>query len=68
MRLSSGQRQLLLLAGLLLLGWATRQLATPTADDGTAAIDEAFRDRRSGLMVEAEGTVERLLICYNASW
>ena len=65
MRLPSGRRRLLLLAGLLLLAWAARQLAVPAGDDaagdGAAAIAEAFRDRRSGLVVEAEGKVERLL-------
>ena len=69
MRLPSGRRRLLLFAGLLLLAWVARQLAIPGRDDaagidgngGAAAIAEAFRDRRSGLMVEAEGTVERLL-------
>ena len=65
MRLPTGRRRLLLLAAVLLLAWAARQLAGPAADratgDGAAAIAEAFRDRRSGLMVEAEGTVERLL-------
>ena len=60
-RLPSGRRRLLLLAGLLLAAWAVRQLAAPADGDGDAAIAEAFRDRRSGLMVEAEGTVERLL-------
>lgn len=66
MRLSPGQRRLLLLAGLLLLAWAVRQFAAPTAGDasggdGGAAIAEAFRDQRSGLVVEAEGIIERLL-------
>ncbi len=65
MRLPPGRRRLLLLAGLLLLAWAARQLATPVrgdaAGDDTAAIAEAFRERRSGIVVEAEGTVERLL-------
>ncbi len=59
MRLSRGHRRLLLLAGLLLLAWAARQFATP--GDGETAIAAAFREHRSGLMVEAEGTVERLL-------
>ena len=62
MRLSSGHRRLLLLAGLLLLAWAGRQIAgTGGTSGGEAAIAEAFRERRSGEMVEAEGRVERLL-------
>ncbi len=61
MRLSRGRRRLLLLAGLLLLAWAVRQFAAPPSGDGEAVIAEAYRYRRSGLMVEAEGTVERLL-------
>ncbi len=61
MRLPRGQRRLLLLVALLLLGWAVRQFSTPGAGDGDAAIAEAYRNRRSGLMVEAEGTVEQLL-------
>ncbi len=61
MRLPSGRRRLLLLAGLLLLAWVARQLATTGAANGESAIADAFRDHRSGLMVEAEGTVERLL-------
>jgi hypothetical protein len=59
MRLTPGRRRLLLLAGLLLLAWAARQFAT--SGDGETAIAEAFRQHRSGLMVEAEGTIERLL-------
>ena len=61
MRLPRGRRRLLLLAGLMLVAWAARQLAAPGGGDGAAALAEAFRERRSGLMVEAEGTVERLL-------
>ena len=63
MRLSRGRRRLLLLAGLMLLAWAVRQFAAPAIDegDGSAVIAAAFRNRSSGLMVEAEGTVERLL-------
>ena len=62
MRLSRGHRRLLLAAGVLLVAWAARQLAPPAGGgQGEAAIAEAFRQQRSGLMVEAEGTVERLL-------
>jgi hypothetical protein len=61
MRLPSGRRRLLLLAGLLLFAWTARQLATTGGGDGESTIAKAFRDRRSGLVVEAAGTVERLL-------
>ena len=63
MRLPSGGRRLLLLAALLLVAWAVRQLAAPGTGEGggEAILAEAFRERRSGLVVEAEGTVERLL-------
>lgn len=70
MRLSSAQRRLLFAAGLLLLAWAARQFTTDgdasegdasESGAGGAAIVEAFRDHRSGLVVEAEGTIERLL-------
>lgn len=69
MRRLRGRRRLLLLAGLMLLAWAARQLATPAGetgpgapgDAGAAALAEAFREQRSGIMVEAAGTVERLL-------
>jgi hypothetical protein len=64
MRLPRGKRRLLLLAGLMLLAWAARQLAAPAGDAGdtrATAIAEAFRERRSGVMVEASGKVERLL-------
>ena len=61
MRLPTGGRRLLLVAGLLLVAWAARQLAAPGVTGGEEVIAEAFRERRSGVMVEAEGTVERLL-------
>ena len=62
MRLPTGGRRLLLLAALLLVAWALRQLAVPGGGGGgEALLAEAFRERRSGLVVEAEGTVERLL-------
>lgn len=62
MRLSPGRRRLLLLAGVVLVAWAARQIAAPAGGDGGAAVlAEAFRGHRSGLMVEGEGTVERLL-------
>lgn len=61
MRLPTGGRRLLLVAGLLLVAWAARQLAAPGVGEGEEVIAEAFRERRSGIMVEAEGTVERLL-------
>ncbi len=69
MRGPRGKRRLLLLAGLMLLAWAARQLAAPapetgsadTGDTGATAVAEAFREHRSGVMVEASGTVERLL-------
>jgi hypothetical protein len=65
MRTLSRRRRRLILAGLLLLAWGARYLATSVDrdddSDSQSAIAEAFRDRRSGLMVEAEGTVERLL-------
>jgi len=60
MRLPTGRQRLVLLALLLLVAWAARQLLT-TPSAGEEAITEAFRERRSGVMVEAEGTVERLL-------
>ena len=62
-RLPSGRRRLLLLAGLLLLAWAARQLGAPAGQPAgsDSELAQAFRDRRSGLMVEAGGTVERLL-------
>lgn len=64
MRLPRSKRRLLFLAGLMLLAWAARQLAPQAggaSDAGTEAIAEAYRERRSGVMVEASGTVERLL-------
>jgi len=62
-RLSSGRRRLLFVAAMMLLAWAIRQLNTPTGEPAgdESEIAQAFRDRRSGLMVEAAGTVERLL-------
>ncbi len=54
-------RRLLVLAALLVAAWAVRQLAAPAGSAGEAAIAEAFRERRSEVTVEAEGSVERLL-------
>lgn len=62
-RLPRRNRRLLLLAALLLVAWGARHLAGPAGAPGSGeeALAEAFRERRSGVVVEAGGTVERLL-------
>ncbi len=61
MRLTRRQLRILLAAGLVVAVWAGRQLTAPAAGGGEALLEQAFEQRRSGVVVEAEGTVERLL-------